>query len=672
MIFMFLSFIRTVIIMPLFEPAYQEVKRFKDALKEFRVIQRSEWLYEMEVPMRSDMIPGTVIMKEYNGKYTLRIELLHKKFPNTYFEADQFKQRGSESHVYLDRQTHERWLKRFLSEDDRAMSTPTKSPDFSGLAPSLRVSGPFCVPQYHNEIPEEITKHHPHDAPAKVNLGAVNFARVAYRDRSSSKGVVKTLSSKDVEQSKSTSKSTSRHVSRRDQPREAYVIDDAPLDSISDTPIEIVGGSGTDRAMEIFSKQQMLPWSAKHLGNRKSRLIKMQMRASRAGRSHQVQVCAEQLILVDEVQRINKCGPYAEKLSQSRQASAEAKNKGVPPSLRRPLPHHDKVFVNRGHHKRDLHKSNQDTSDQHKKQQLSHRYDSHHRDQHVRPHRDITNLPSNDPRLDKSCHVSDSNFSVTIENEFFTNNLMNLNNKNLNNNRNRNKTCKFLQNSSSESIDLFDENFDISKTILSNTDIVSQNLSNFSKLKVSVANNRCKRTVKNVLSKRKTTVVKKSSKNPNSFARTRPFNQRSITNYLSNTNAKTSKWSSIRKTKPVFKPEAVMLENTMTPDPDEDNSNQMEQDEFIDDSPEFLTGSPNDPKMYLGGKFSDQSTPDSPRTAAVINSKALWYEPCTRREYEYKVRAWKAEGRIGRPTNSPLGFILPPSRRNAHSESITD
>ena len=593
--------------MPLFEPSYYEMKKFKDALKEFRVIQRSEWLYEMELPMRSDMIPGVISVKEYNGKYAIRVELLYKKFPNIYFEADEFKQRGCEGHVYMDRPTHERWLKRFMDEEDRAMSTPQASPDFKGLEPSLRTSGHLITPQYPNEVQPEVRERHPAEAKVKVNLGSTRLARsAAFRDKPPR-----------TAQSSSHSRDHSRQQSRdTHQSTQAHVV---PEDNIIDEPMpEVVGGSGGDMTMELFTKEQMMSWSDKHLINRRGRLLKMQYRARRAGRYHQVDLCDRQLRLVDEVQQIKHCGRYAEQRTQSREASAEAKEKGVMPSLRRPVTYHSSKLresAQQRHHA--------ETQQRHGDKQAS------------KPTRKSVDM-------DEPQHVSniEKGITRTVVNENYS-------------------FTKILVNSSSDSYDLFPEEDN-------NVNNVSEmNLTH--SLEVSVANNLCKRKVnRSVLSRKNKTITKKSTKSSKTFART--AKEPSITKFFPS-NVKAPKQPNIRKTKPaprssraVFN-DSIPLVTISNEQPNESHFDETQEDVYSDQSPEFSTGSPNDPKIYLGGRYSDQTSPDSPNTAALINSKALWYEPCSRREYAYKLRAWKAEGRLGRPTNSPIGFFLPPSRK---------
>ena len=76
--------------MPLFAPVLSESKKFLDPMQDARIIQRSEWLFELEIPIRDDMLPGMIFLKEYGGRYTVKLELLHKKFPDGYLFTDEY------------------------------------------------------------------------------------------------------------------------------------------------------------------------------------------------------------------------------------------------------------------------------------------------------------------------------------------------------------------------------------------------------------------------------------------------------------------------------------------------------------------------------------------------------------------------------------------------------
>ena len=593
--------------MPIFEPSVFEVDKFKEPLKDCRVIQRSEWLYEFEVPLRDDMIPGCIMLKDYGGRYCVSIEMLAKKFPGEYLHVEEFKSKGSEGHVYMSRQVHERWLRNFMRKEDVPIPTPDHSPKFFGKVSQVTAKDPLVTPIHPNMVSREWVRQHPSKGKIKDNLGEVRSARTA------------------LDIAPTEPKTSPSHVRK---------FDDEEVQNISDEPIEegeiqpeMVGGSST--AMEVFTREQMLSWPAKRLANRRTRLGKMQWRAQRAGRRHQVQVCQQQLELVDAIQQERHWGKYFEQdpeETQSRQASAEAKSRGTLPSLRRP--------------------QTQATTT------------------------GVSTVSDNFPRVPKRRKRSGSPPLLPL---------------------------KFCRKKSSDSFDLFesDTEFQKRKTIYSNVDNTNslccdnkENLENVSKTvqkkpKRSVSRNFSgKNRVKNVVKSSCKNVRKNFSK---SASNTNVSNKNVYNKKCDNvsasvnlghkvkpkkldiTNSKTVKTSGFdsRKKSPVYRPnKAVSVD-----------SNQLDEelgflDIWSEQSPEFSDGSPNDPKIYLGGRFSDQSSPDSPRTAAMITGRALWYEPCTRREYAYKVRAYRAEGRPERPTNSPIGFFIPPSRRIQQSYSL--
>ena len=92
--------------MPLFAPVLSESKKFLDPMQDARIIQRSEWLFELEIPIRDDMLPGMIFLKEYGGRYTVKLELLHKKFPDGYLFTDEFKAMAADQHVYINKHDH--------------------------------------------------------------------------------------------------------------------------------------------------------------------------------------------------------------------------------------------------------------------------------------------------------------------------------------------------------------------------------------------------------------------------------------------------------------------------------------------------------------------------------------------------------------------------------------
>ena len=603
-------------------------------MKESRVIQRSEWLYELEIPLRNDMMPGMIILKDYKGRYTLRVEMLSKKFPDAYLYRDEFKKKGAEQHVYLDRKTHEKWLKRFMKEEDRQNPTPVSSPKYFGNSCQHECTDPLMTNKFPNLIHGDPTLHHPVDAPVKSNLGTCVEARTSLGPVPS-----EPVDTSDVPHRQGGFKVVSEEPQSVDQ--EVVAISD---DSIGQPDAvvqpDIVGGSGEDGAMELFSRETMLQWTFKRLGNRRSRVVKMLSKARKAGREHQIRLCHEQLNLIDSVQRQNKYGRYSGK-TPSQQASDDEKTKGKLPPLRRPVIA-GKTAATTVSNKLPLLPLRRDLSKppvlpKRKfifRSQSSDSFDLFESETEFSKRKTILDMPA-----------SDNVFVHSVPEK------SNIKNK-----------CTKSQIKSN-----------IKSNVQSKIKIKPKNESKSKSKPVNDSKTNVKPKIKNV---RQKTVVKRSSQ-PKIFKNFKPKSNVNKSNAshsksdfaLQNTfvakviNAKSShvyKSFNIRKTQPVARSELHSAHSCVQETSDLDT--EPMRDDWTDESPEFSSGSAEDPKLYLGGKFSDQTSPDSPNTAAKINSKALWYAPCTRREYVYKMRAWKAEGRAGRPTNSPIGFYLPPSR----------
>ena len=96
--------------MPYYAVSDFELKRFRDPLGDSRVVQRSDYVFEQEIPLRTDMIPGAIYLKEYDGRFVIKVELLYDRFPDSYLYAAQFRQEAAHGHVAVDKLTHERWL----------------------------------------------------------------------------------------------------------------------------------------------------------------------------------------------------------------------------------------------------------------------------------------------------------------------------------------------------------------------------------------------------------------------------------------------------------------------------------------------------------------------------------------------------------------------------------
>ena len=608
--------------MPIFEPSVFESNKFKEPLKDCRVIQRSEWLYEFEIPLRDDMIPGCIMLKEYGNRYCVSIEMLAKKFPKEYLHADEFKQKGSEGHVYMDRKTHERWLKKFCREKDVAGPTPEHSPKFFGKVSEVVATEPLVTPCHPNMVSREWVRQHPSKGKIKDNLGEVRSARTALDITPSDRQI------------------QSQYVQKFTDDDEVQRISDEPIEEGELEP-ELVGSSST--AMEVFTREQMLSWPAKRLANRRTRLGKMQWRAQRAGRRHQVQICQQQLELVDAIQQERHWGKYFEpnyEETQSRQASAEAKSRGTLPSLRRPqIPSKVSGVSTVSNHLPRVPKRRKRIGSppvlppKFMRKISSDSFDLFESDSEFQKRNTVYSNVHNEHLLDFENKENMENISKTVQKKPKKSSVRNLSNKNRVKNVNKNvvknknvrkNRCKNVCNKN------------VHKNVRQNKNISNQKSNNAS-------NNVC------------SSMDHGNKVKPERFDINIKNNSRTV---------KTSSFSS-RKRSPVYRPKKLVSVKS-----DEENEELGFPDIWSEESPEFSDGSPNDPKIYLGGRFSDQSSPDSPRTAAMITGRALWYEPCTRREYAYKVRAYRAEGRPERPTNSPIGFFLPPSRRNQHSYSL--
>ena len=567
--------------MPLFAPVLNEIKKFLDPMQDSRVIQRSEWLFELEIPIREDMMPGMIFLKEYGaGRYAIKVELLYKKYPDGYLFVDEFKSMAADQHVYINKHDHERWLKNFMDPREKRAPTPTKTPPYSStqILSNTPAQGPFFnhpikeplqTSKYPQRIDYAVMAEHPKDAPISYDYGESRPVRTHLGEPPAGPSPFTGQQQQQQRQQPATtvvlpSQPTVVQSYEQSASSSSSFVQQPSTSSAAPRAVEVVGGSDPEGSVETHTLEVMLTWSFKQLGNRRSRLIKLQKKAKDMGRFHQFSIITEQLQLLSKAQRLNKFGTFAPKSNKasvdldaddSSSVVAELKSRrGVQPPLKRP----GTIIAPRG-------------------DQFSHR---HHTSSvctlvPVRPpRRHLLVPPLLPPKPD-----SDNNH-INFSNSQLTNNC-----------EHDNDSCSF-----------FDEELDLFKGLSSK--------------------------IRKRLSKSTHRKPRKSSVRVKSYSNV--------------------------KSKPVHR--SYPAEDILSP-----VFNQGGLD-FSGESAEtstFLEGSPSDPKIYLGGRFSDQSEPDSPTTAARINARALWYEPCTRLEYRYKLRAWRAEGLPGRPTNSPLKFTLP-------------
>ena len=547
--------------MPLYAPVLSESKKFLDPMQEARIIQRSEWLFEMEIPMRHDMLPGMVFVKEYGGRYTIKVELLYKRFPDGYLFTDEFKSMAADQHVYINKHDHERWLKHFMNPKEQRAPTPTKTPPYSSdqIISDTPAQGPFCKHQVEgplrtSKFPQvldpNIVDQHPMDARVSYDYGESRPVRerIGLPPEGPSP-----FPSEQAPSSSMSTNITTNVVSNVPMPE--------PLPSSSTSSAQVVGGSGEQADIDTYTLDQILTWTFKRLGNRRSTLIKSQKKAQKAGRLHQYAIITDQLQLISKAQRINKFGTFGTKekstvdmdvddQEETSSVVAELRSRrGIAPPLKRP----GTIYPTR-------------------KELAAKRAEARTVRKSVPPRPPRRNLLIPPLLPIKRC----INFSSD-------NNMID--------------TCQSIDNCS-----FFDEEPRIFKRLSARNHKVQLK----SKPKRHANNN-----------DNKSCVISRKSQ---PVHRSRP---------------------PMEILSPIF------------------NQGGFDVSGELDDSTIFLEGSPNDPKVYLGGRFSDQSEPDSPTTAARINARALWYEPCTRLEYRYKQRAWRAEGLPGRPTNSPLKFSLP-------------
>ena len=556
--------------MPLYAPVLSESKKFLDPLQEARVIQRSEWLFEMEIPIRDDMLPGMIFLKEYAGRYTIKVEMLYKRFPDGYLYTDEFKTMAADQHVYINKHDHERWLKQFMDPKQQKAPTPTKTPPYSSkqVLTNTPAQGPFCghkvdrvlhTSKFPEVIDTTILDQHPKDAkihydygesrPVRTRIGLPPMEPSPYI-RDDPNVSVATQHEELVEQHQ-------QQVQQQQQDfDDQQEMDISP--SVSPANANTVGGSSAESSVDMYTLDEVLTWSFKRIGNRRSRLVKIQKKAKEAGRLHQFAMVTEQLQLLTKAQRLNKYGSFAAKSKKNVDLDAEdddassviAEHKarlGVAPPLKRPgtlYPTRKEIIAQRVK---------------------------------VR-----TDVPSRPPR----------------------------------------------------------------RTFLNAPPLPPKSYYNYYRDNNKLANTNCH-------------IIDESVLDPCSFFEQESQLLKKITRRIKNSKIKkrlqtSSKHRIVPKSKPVHRscPPAEIL-SPVFPQGGFDISGVYE------DSDDFSQGSPSDPKLYLGGRFSDQSEPDSPTTVARINARALWYEPCTRLEYRYKLRAHRAEGLPGRPTNSPLKFSLP-------------
>ena len=541
--------------MPLFAPVLSESKKFLDPMQDARIIQRSEWLFELEIPIRDDMLPGMIFLKEYGGRYTVKLELLHKKFPDGYLFTDEFKAMAADQHVYINKHDHERWLKNFMNPKEKRAPTPTKTPPYSSkqIISDTPAQGPFCHhkcegPLYTSKYPEHIDPftldQHPKEGKVHYDYGECRPVRTRI-------GLPPQEPSPFPRDEPSTSATQGDDMEVSPPPSEV-------------TTREVVGGSGTDQSVDTYTLDEMLTWPFKRLGNRRSRLVKVQKKAKESGKLHLFALVTEQLQLLTKAQRINKFGSFAPESKKKKKnvdlddsdnddvssVVAEARaRKGVPPPLKRP----GTIYPTR-------------------KQIIAQR----------EAQKSVCNLaPPRPPKPNLLIAPSLPPKSIIFIND--NNRLPEVEHVNLK---------QFDFDANIDPCSFFDEEPKILKRLSAR------------------------------------------SKKPKRLTTKRPLQG--------------------PKSKPVHRscPPVEILSPTF-------NSGGFNISGCSEESTAFSQGSPTDPKIYLGGRFSDQSEPDSPTTAARINARALWYEPCTRLEYRYKFKAWRAEGLPGRPTNSPLKFSIP-------------
>ena len=166
-------------------PPKNEYDRFMEPLKHTRIIQRSHFLFEMEIPIRTDCIAGAVFKKIYSGnRFAIKVELLYKGYPERSEYQQFFESRALENVCYIKKHDHEHFLKMFMDEPERSMPTPTTSPNVpkqkifsyhdksSGVFFPLQKQIPLQVPRTPIYVDLNTLTYHPQDAPLPIDRGS--------------------------------------------------------------------------------------------------------------------------------------------------------------------------------------------------------------------------------------------------------------------------------------------------------------------------------------------------------------------------------------------------------------------------------------------------------------------------------------------------------------------
>ena len=165
-------------------PPKTEYDRFMEPLKHTRIIQRSHFLFEMEIPIRSDCIAGAVFKKIYSGnRFAIKVELLYKGYPERTQYQQFFESRALENVCYTKKHEHEHFLKMFMDEPECNQPTPTQSPNApkskifshhdksSGVFFPFQQQMPLQIPRVPKYIDLNQLTFHPQDAPLTMDRG---------------------------------------------------------------------------------------------------------------------------------------------------------------------------------------------------------------------------------------------------------------------------------------------------------------------------------------------------------------------------------------------------------------------------------------------------------------------------------------------------------------------
>ena len=140
-------------------PAWPEAKRFLDPMKFTRIIMRSDYLWQIEIPMRPDFIPGLIEKKHYGGtRWTIKIDLLRFDTPINAAMRDEWYMRARSQHVNINILDDEIFRSKFIPGADPSQAThleyvPTSQQLFSrGSA-----TGPIFVGKQRQYV--EVTEH---------------------------------------------------------------------------------------------------------------------------------------------------------------------------------------------------------------------------------------------------------------------------------------------------------------------------------------------------------------------------------------------------------------------------------------------------------------------------------------------------------------------------------